>query len=79
MNFLSRHLRTFLSAFQRGREKVRGISISLYLVGLFVAMWAGNDGLVALCLILLLDEYYSIQFAVLRREIRAKRMWNDGQ
>ena len=67
------------SYFQRGENASRHILIAFYTAAMFAAMWFGQDGAVAIFLVLALDQYRSIELVALRREIRAKKMWHGGE
>ena len=81
--FLIRYTNSFLVGFQQNREKtnkpIRRYLMIVYLIGMLVFMWLDREGLVALFLILMLDQFYSMEIATLRKEIRAKKMWHGGE
>lgn len=78
-----RYLNSFAEGLRRGREKTNK-SIGRYLIPLYaiasaVSIWLDREGLVALFLVLMFDQFYSLEIEKLRAEIRAKRMWYEGQ
>ena len=81
--FLIRYTNSFLVGFRQNQKKIsktvgRYLMIA-YLIGMLVSMWFDREGLVALFLILMLDQFYSMEIATLRKEIRAKKMWHGGE
>ena len=81
--FLIRYTNSFLVGFHQNREKVSktvGCYLMIaYLIGMLICMWFDREGLVALFLVLMLDQFYSMEITTLRKEIRAKKMWHGGE
>ena len=77
-----RYLNSFAEGFRRGREKtnksIGRFLIALYAIASVISIWLDREGLVALFLVLMFDQSYSLEIAKLRTEIRAKRMWHEG-
>lgn len=69
---LQRHIR-------RGENVTRKISISIYSVVGLIMLGLGYDTAALICLVGFVHETTMMEIGALRREIRFKRMWNEGQ
>lgn len=64
---------------RRGENVTGKIMIVGYLMMMAAAAFLGRELVGVICLIGFLHELNRIEFANLRREIRAKKMWHGGE